>query len=111
MAANTKAMTAVGFLNGQDPPGGQILRDADGAEIGVVLENAQQPLREAAFPNTAENQAIAYESLKVALRELAKNPKHLTSSAIKFQLESISFYVHLVYSQDQDLMAVDQGKI
>ena len=71
--ANTAGMEAVGYTTAQDPPGGQILRDDDGEPIGIVTENAQQKLREAAFPPTEENQDLAYRSLKDALEVLKKN--------------------------------------
>lgn len=79
--ANTAAMEAVGYTNGQDPPGGQILRDADGALLGIVTENAQQKLREAAFPSTDENKELAFQSLKDALDELKKHGVTTVSDA------------------------------
>ncbi len=63
--ANSRALAAVGYdkLPG-NPPGGIIMRDAvTGAANGVVLENAQQKLRDAAFPPTPENLELAYRSL------------------------------------------------
>ena len=56
----------------QDPPGGKVIRDPDtGALTGVVLENAQQKLRDAAFPPTETNMETAYQSLLQALQTLA----------------------------------------
>ncbi|CAB9499206.1 amidohydrolase [Seminavis robusta] len=73
--ANTAAMQQVGYLDAtSDPPGGQILRDPDdGSAIGIVTENAQQKLREAAFPPTDANKETAYQGLLLALEELASN--------------------------------------
>lgn len=71
---NTAGMTAVNYHNAMtDPPGGQLLRDGASNLIGIVTENAQQVLRDQAFPNTAANQAIAYESLLAALQVLNQN--------------------------------------
>jgi hypothetical protein len=73
--ANSAAMAAVGYnvIEG-DPPGGILIRDEFTNELtGIVLENAQQPLRDAAFPPTVENQQLAYESLLDALETLAQN--------------------------------------
>jgi len=73
--ANTQAMAAVGYhtLLG-NPPGGIIIRNEITNELtGIVLENAQQPLRDAAFPPTEPNQELAYESLLDALDVLAQN--------------------------------------
>ena len=67
--ANSAAMKAVGYdiLQG-DPPGGILMRDPDTGNLtGIVLENAQQRFRDAAFPPTAANQQVAYESLLDAL--------------------------------------------
>jgi predicted amidohydrolase YtcJ len=73
--ANTAAMDAVGYSTmTTDPPGGILDRDPDTGELtGIVLENAQQPLRDAAFPPTEANQETAYQSLLSALRTLAAN--------------------------------------
>ncbi len=57
-----------------NPPGGIIMRNPKtGAANGVVLENAQQKLRDAAFPPTPENQELAYQSLLQAQNTLAAN--------------------------------------
>jgi predicted amidohydrolase YtcJ len=56
--ANTAALQAVGYLDMADdnPPGGILRRDEDtGDLIGIVLENAQQRLRDAAFPPTNQD--------------------------------------------------------
>ena len=71
-------MEAVGYLGGDDPtnpdpPGGQLLRDDQNNLIGVVTENAQQRLREAAFPPTDANKDVAFASLQSALRTLREN--------------------------------------
>lgn len=73
--ANSRAMEAVGYdtLNG-NPPGGIIVRDEFTNELtGIVLENAQQPLRDAAFPPTQANQQVAYDSLLEALELFNQN--------------------------------------
>jgi predicted amidohydrolase YtcJ len=72
--ANSMAMQAAGYdlLDG-NPPGGIILRNADGRPNGVVLENAQQKLRNLAFPDTPENVAFAYDSMLPTLHLMAEN--------------------------------------
>jgi len=73
--ANSAAMRAAGYDTlSADPPGGIILRDAStGKPNGVVLENAQQKLRNLAFPDTPENVDFAYESLLPTLETMAEN--------------------------------------
>lgn len=73
--ANRRAFDIVGFstLRG-DPPGGIIDRDPLTSEpTGIVLENAQQVFRDAAFPPTAANERLAYDSLLDALDIFATN--------------------------------------
>lgn len=73
--ANTLAMEAVGFdqLDG-NPPGGIVDRDPEtGRLTGIVLENAQQPLRTAALAPTPANLQLAYDGLLTALDTLAEN--------------------------------------
>jgi len=79
--ANTAAMVAVGYDNGVDPRGGQILKDANGTLLGIVTENAQQKLHEAAFPPTDDNKELAYKSLLSALDTLKKNGVTTVSDA------------------------------
>jgi predicted amidohydrolase YtcJ len=73
--ANTLAMEAVGYDKvDAHPPGGILDREAaTGRLSGVVLENAQQPLRTASFEPNAENLELAYQGLLRALGELAQN--------------------------------------
>lgn len=73
--ANSAAIKAAGYdAMAVDPPGGIILRNAKtGEPNGVVLENAQQKLRNLAFPDTPENVEFAYESLLPTLETLAEN--------------------------------------
>ncbi|MDR7223377.1 amidohydrolase [Aminobacter aminovorans] len=73
--ANSAAMHAAGYDTlASDPPGGIILRNAKtGKPNGVVLENAQQKLRNLAFPDTPENVEFAYESLLPTLETVAEN--------------------------------------
>ncbi|KSV82131.1 amidohydrolase [Ensifer sp. ENS06] len=73
--ANSVALEAAGYdkING-NPPGGIILRDQKtGAPNGIVLENAQQKLRNLAFPDTPENVKFAYESMLPTLKTMAEN--------------------------------------
>lgn len=73
--ANSAAMHAAGYdaIEG-NPPGGIILRNRKtGKPNGVVLENAQQKLRNLAFPDTPENVEFAYESMLPTLKTMAEN--------------------------------------
>lgn len=73
--ANSVAMRAVGYdtIKG-NPPGGIILRDKKtGKPNGVVLENAQQKLRNLAFPDTPANADFAYQAMLETLKTMAKN--------------------------------------
>jgi predicted amidohydrolase YtcJ len=72
--ANSHALSAVGYDQmGVDPPGGILHRSPTGDLTGVVFENAQQALRNAAFPPTSANLARAYEGLLASLDILAEN--------------------------------------
>ena len=70
--ANTRALRAVGYQeNSPDPPGGMLDRDPDTGQLtGIVFENAQQKLRDAATPPTRENLEAAYQGLLQSLTEL-----------------------------------------
>lgn len=72
--ANSAAMRAAGYdkLEG-NPPGGIILRNADGKPNGVVLENAQQKLRNLALPDNPANNDFAYQAMLGTLRTMAEN--------------------------------------
>ncbi|WP_077966300.1 amidohydrolase [Ensifer adhaerens] len=73
--ANSVALEAAGYdkIKG-NPPGGIILRDEKtGAPNGIVLENAQQKLRNLAFPDTPENVKFAYENMLPTLKTMAEN--------------------------------------
>ena len=71
---NSVAMKAAGYDKvAVNPPGGIILRDAAGKPNGVVLENAQQKLRNLAFPNTPANVQFAYDSMLPTLHLMAEN--------------------------------------
>ncbi|MEM8858398.1 MAG: amidohydrolase [Chloroflexota bacterium] len=73
--ANTRAMEAAGYdqLDG-NPPGGVIDRDpATGRLTGIVLENAQQSLRTAAFEPTSANLSRGYFGLLSSLDTLNQN--------------------------------------
>ena len=72
--ANTLALNVVGFTaSATDPSGGILVRSRGGQLTGLVLENAQQPLRDAAFPPTAANQQTAYNGFLDTLNLLAQN--------------------------------------
>lgn len=73
--ANSAAMRAAGYDKVQgNPPGGIILRDKKtGKPNGVVLENAQQKLRNLAFPDTPANNDFAYEAMLDTLKTMAQN--------------------------------------
>lgn len=72
--ANSLALKAVGYDDMlADPQGGLIDYDVDGNPSGVVFENAQQALRDAALPPTAENLEENYQGLLKALPILAEN--------------------------------------
>lgn len=72
--ANTLAMESVGYDQlEQDPPGGLIDVDSMDELSGVVYENAQQALRDAALPANATNAQANYDGLKLALNVLAEN--------------------------------------
>lgn len=73
--ANSKALQAAGYdtIKG-NPPGGIILRNpANGRPNGIVLENAQQKLRNLAFPDTPENEEFVYQSMLPTLKTFAEN--------------------------------------
>jgi len=78
---NSEALRQVGLYDTFEVPGGKILRDDDGTHFGIVTENAQQVFRDAAFPPTAENQQIAYDSLLDALAFLNSNGVTTVSDA------------------------------
>ena len=69
------AFEAVGYDTFEgDPPGGILVRDSEsGALTGVVLENAQQALRTASLPPTAENIDLAYQGLLTGLKTISEN--------------------------------------
>lgn len=73
--ANSAAMKAVGYDKlAENPPGGILLRDkATGKLNGVVLENAQQKLRNLAFPDTPEREDFTYEAMLKTLKIMAEN--------------------------------------
>jgi len=73
--ANSLALRIVGYDRlGGDPPGGIIVRDErTGKPNGIVLENAQQVLRNAAFAPTKANFKIAFTSLVNAQKILSAN--------------------------------------
>lgn len=73
--ANTLAMQAVGYdtLDGQ-PQGGVVDRNAETGELtGIVLENAQQPLRTAALSATRSNLQVAYDGMADTQYHFAEN--------------------------------------
>ena len=72
--ANSHALAAAGLdrLN-EDPPGGVLVRGANGRMSGVVLESLSQTLLDAALPPTEANLAHAYDSLSGAMKVLSAN--------------------------------------
>jgi predicted amidohydrolase YtcJ len=68
---NSMGLAAAGIdIDAQDPQGGVYVRDPDtGRMTGLLLENAQQRVRNAA----ALDDATIYRGLQVALKELARN--------------------------------------
>jgi len=70
--ANTMAMEAAGYRrDSPDPPGGILHRDAvSGRLTGIVFENAQQKLRDAAWPPTEQHLDETYQGLIGSLAEL-----------------------------------------
>ena len=73
--ANSKALQLAGYDRiAGNPPGGIIMRNPKtGRPNGIVLENAQQKLRNLAFPDTPQNEAFAYESMLPTLKLMAEN--------------------------------------
>ena len=73
--ANSAAMQAAGYDKMvENPPGGILLRNkATGKLNGVVLENAQQKLRNLAFPDTPEREDFAYKAMQDTLATMAEN--------------------------------------
>ena len=72
--ANSMAFEAVGYdILTDDPQGGLIDVDDMDDPTGVVYENAQQSLRNAALPSNAVNNQANFDGLKVALDTLAEN--------------------------------------
>jgi len=73
--ANSLAMEAVGYdsLEGH-PPGGILHRDPKTGRLsGIVFENAQQTLRNAAWAPTEKNLSLGYFALQHALEKLNRN--------------------------------------
>lgn len=72
---NTLAMEALGYdVLVADPAGGIIVYEPFTDELtGIVLENAQQAARDAAFPPTEANLQLVYDALLSALVTLAEN--------------------------------------
>jgi len=81
--ANSAAMQAAGYDTMQgDPPGGILLRNRETGKLnGVVLENAQQKLRNLAFPDTPEREDFAYQAMLGTLETMAENGMTSVSDA------------------------------
>lgn len=73
--ANSAAMAAAGYDTMEsDPPGGILLRNKDTGKLnGVMLENAQQKLRNLAFPDTPERVDFAYDAMLETLDLIAEH--------------------------------------
>jgi len=87
--ANSVALKMVGYDRLQaNPAGGTVLRNAKtGKPNGVVLENAQQKLRNAAFPPSDANLSKAYKGLMKTQKILAANGITSISDAGGFWLQ------------------------
>ena len=72
---NTLALEAVGYdLLEENPPGGILHRDPEtGRLTGIVFENAQQALRDAAWAPTERNLSLGQFALQRALDQLNSN--------------------------------------
>lgn len=88
--ANTIALQRAGLADlAKDPQGGMIIRDSLGQLTGIVLENAQQPLRNLAFPSDSVfNQEQSYTALLDSLDALARNGITTVSDAGGFWLQA-----------------------
>ena len=73
--ANSAAMMAAGYdTMKENPPGGILLRDKQTGKLnGVLLENAQQKLRNLAFPPSPEREKFAYDAMLGTLELMAEN--------------------------------------
>lgn len=73
--ANSVAMAAAGYDRMEsDPPGGILLRNKETGKLnGVLLENAQQKLRNLAFPDSPERVDFAYQAMLGTLETMAEN--------------------------------------
>lgn len=73
--ANTAAMKAAGYdVMTDNPSGGILLRNKETGKLnGVVLENAQQKLRNLAFPDTPERVDFTYQAMLETLEVMAEN--------------------------------------
>jgi len=105
--ANSKAMELVGYdklSRNENPVGGVLDRDPVTGELtGIVLENAQQMFRSAAFPPTRANKEKAYESLLDALDILALNGITTVSDAGGFWKQAANSDVWEVAEQQNKL--------
>lgn len=72
---NSAALAAAGYDQmAENPPGGILLRNKEtGKPNGVVLENAQQKLRNLAFPDSPERLDFAFEAMLTTLETMAEN--------------------------------------
>ena len=72
---NTPAMQLAGYKLDvvKQPKGGILLTDKKGTATGVLFENAQQRVRDAAFQAVDPNQSLAYKGLLKGLETMAKN--------------------------------------
>lgn len=70
--ANARALAAAGITRETpDPPGGQIVRDADGDPTGMLRENAQDAVEDAIARHEAERSATAIDAETRRMVELA----------------------------------------
>ncbi len=71
---NTLALEALGYdATTPDPPGGVILREADGTPTGLLMDAASEAAFDLALANNAEMPALNEEALRAGLAEANRN--------------------------------------
>ena len=71
--ANTAAISAAGISTVSDPQGGLVHRDSNGDPTGIFFENAQQKLRDAAWPFSTANLQYYRDKLVNSMKNLSSN--------------------------------------
>lgn len=86
--ANSLALTKSGYSDASENPNGGFLgKDNSGKLNGIIYENAQQGLRNAAWTDSQENLAIYVKKLKKSLTYFAENGVTTISDAGGFWLQ------------------------